>query len=61
MKPRPKWKIKIEKLLENYYWVGVMTIVTFYALFMDDIRFLWLPNSIYLKATGKELASFDRS
>ena len=45
MKPRPKWKIKIEKLLENYYWVGVMTLVTFYALFMDDIRFLWLPKS----------------
>lgn len=22
-----------------------MTIVTFYALFMDDIRFLWLPKS----------------
>ena len=31
-------------MLENYYWVGVMTIVTFYALFMDDIRFLWLPK-----------------
>ena len=45
IKPRPQWKIKIEKLLENYYWVGVMTIVTFYALFMDDIRFLWIPKS----------------
>jgi len=45
IKPRPQWKIKIEKMLENYYWVGMMTLVTFYALFMDDIRFLWLPKS----------------
>ena len=44
-KPRPQWKIKIEKLLENYYWVGAMTVVTFYALFMDDIRYLWMPKS----------------
>ena len=37
--------VNVEQLLENDYWVGVMTIVTFYALFMDDIRFLWLPKS----------------
>ena len=43
--PRPQWKIKIEKLLENYYWVGAMTVVTFYALFMDDLRLLCIDMS----------------
>ena len=44
-KPRAQWKIKTEKLLENYYWVGMMSIVTFYALFADDLRVLLLPKS----------------
>ena len=44
MKQRPQWKIKTEKLLENYYWIGMMSFVTFYALFADDIRILLLPK-----------------
>ena len=44
-KPKPEWKIKIEKLLEKYSWIGMMTAVTFYALFMDDIKILIIPMS----------------
>ena len=43
-KPRPQWKIKANKLLENYYWIGLMSFVTFYALFADDIRILLMPK-----------------
>ena len=32
-------------MLENYYWVGMMSLVTFYALFADDLRILLLPKS----------------
>jgi len=37
-------------LLENFKWIGMMSVVTFYALFMDDIKILVLPKSfdIYL-------------
>lgn len=42
---RPQWKKKLEKLLENYTWVGIMSGVTFYALFADDLRILALPMS----------------
>ena len=42
-KQRPPWKIKVNKLLENYYFIGVMSFVTFYALFADDIRLLMMP------------------
>ena len=44
-KPRPAWKNKVEKLLENYYWVGMMSVVTLYALFADDFKILLLPKS----------------
>ena len=37
--------IRSEKLLENYYWIGLTTAVTFYALFADDLRILLLPKS----------------
>lgn len=49
-KPKAAWKIKGEKLLENYYWIGMMSLVTFYALFADDVRILLLPKTadIYL-------------
>lgn len=43
IKPKAAWKVKGEKLLENYYWIGMMSIVTFYALFADDLRILLLP------------------
>ena len=43
--PRAQWKINTERLLENYYWVGMMSIVTFYALFFDDLRIVFLPKS----------------
>lgn len=39
---RPKWKIKIEKTLENYVIVGTMSAITVYSLFFDDIRSLAL-------------------
>ena len=45
IKQRPQWKVKIEKLLENYYWVGMMSFVTFYALFADDLRILLASKS----------------
>jgi len=44
IKPKAAWKVKGEKLLENYYWIGMMSFVTFYALFADDIRILLLPK-----------------
>jgi hypothetical protein len=38
LKPRPKWKIRLEKFLDNTYVVIFMTVVTVYSLFFDDIR-----------------------
>lgn len=35
---RPKWKIRMEKFLENFVVVGFMSLVTAYTLFFDDIR-----------------------
>jgi hypothetical protein len=32
-------------LLDNYRWIGFMTVVTFYALFMDDLKYLVLPKT----------------
>lgn len=43
-KPRAAWKEKANKLLENYYFVGTMSVVTFYALCADDIRILTAPK-----------------
>ena len=43
VKGRAKWKIKIEQFLENYIWIILMSVVTFYALFFDDLRILFLP------------------
>ena len=40
---RPEWKNKIERLLENWWTVGLMMVVTIYALFFDDLRILFLP------------------
>ena len=40
---RPEWKKKIEKLLDNWWTVGILMIVTLYALFFDDIRIILLP------------------
>lgn len=37
---RPKWKIKMEKILENYFIVGMMSAITVYSLFFDDIKML---------------------
>lgn len=45
LKARARWRVNAENLLENYYWVGMMSIVTFYALFFDDLRILFLPKS----------------
>ena len=45
VKKRPEWKKKIEKLIDNYYWIGAMSLVTFYALFADDVRILAMPKS----------------
>ena len=42
---RPEWKKKIERLLENWWTVGLMMIVTIYALFFDDLRIIFLPPS----------------
>lgn len=51
-KPKAKWKIAGEKLLENYKWIGMMSVVTIYALFADDCRILFMPKSVdpYLDA-----------
>ena len=42
---RPEWKKKIERLLENWWTVGLMLVVTIYALFFDDCRIIFLPPS----------------
>jgi len=43
-KLRPEWKKKIQKIiLENYYFIGLMSAVTLYVLFIDDIRILTMP------------------
>ena len=44
-KVRPQWKIKIEKVLDHYVVVIFMTVVTFYALFFDDIRIIFFPKA----------------
>lgn len=44
-KKRPKWKIKLDKFLENYAVVGTMSAITVYSLFFDDIRSLALNVS----------------
>ena len=33
----------MNKLLENFYFIGLMSFVTFYALFADDVRLLVMP------------------
>jgi hypothetical protein len=38
IKQRAKWRIRLEKFLENYVVVGFMSVVTVYTLFFDDIR-----------------------
>lgn len=40
---RPTWKIKIEKGLEHNIVVAIMSTITIYSLFFDDIRMLALP------------------
>ena len=37
---RAPWKIKVEKLLENFIVVGTMSSITIYSLFFDDVRVL---------------------
>ena len=37
---RPVWKVKIEQFLENYVVVIIMSTITVYTLFFDDIRVL---------------------
>ena len=37
---RPKWKLRIQKILDNYVVVTIMSLVTIYSLFFDDIRML---------------------
>lgn len=37
---RPKWMVKMEKILENYAIVGLMSAITIYSLFFDDIRMI---------------------
>lgn len=41
---RPEWKKNIEKFLENWFVVGLMSVVTIYALFFDDLRIIFLPK-----------------
>jgi len=36
----------MENFLENFYWIGLMTLVTIYALFFDDIKLIFLPQSV---------------
>ena len=42
---RPEWKKKLERFLENWWTVGIMMVVTLYALFFDDLRVIFLPPS----------------
>ena len=45
LKVTPPWKLKIEKWLDSWLVAGVMTFLTIYALFFDDIRVLYVPMS----------------
>ena len=42
---RPVWQVKLDKFLENYVVVGIMSTITIYTLFFDDIRSISL--SVY--------------
>ena len=41
-----KCQRRCEKFLDSWYVAIVMTIVTFYALFGDDLRFILLPKAV---------------
>lgn len=43
--PKAKWKVKIEKVLDHYITAILMTMITVYSLFFDDIRSLAFPPS----------------
>jgi hypothetical protein len=40
----PLWKIRTRKCLDNNFIVSVMTLITIYALFFDDIRMITFDN-----------------
>lgn len=42
----PKWKKFTVKFLDSWFMSGLMTIITIYALFFDDIRILIIPKSV---------------
>lgn len=44
-KPEPEWKKKTRKCLDHYLTVITMTLITFYALFFDDIRMIFFEMS----------------
>lgn len=43
---RPAWKLKICKFLDSYTTTTIMTLITIYALFFDDLRIIFFPKSI---------------
>jgi hypothetical protein len=44
-KPKAKWKVQINKVLDHYITALFMTLITVYSLFFDDIRALAFPPS----------------
>lgn len=44
-KPEPEWRKKTRKCLDHYATVILMTLITFYALFFDDIRMIFFEMS----------------
>ena len=39
----PQWRVKTRKCLDNNFVVTLMTLITVYALFFDDIRMIAFP------------------
>ena len=61
LKTTPPWMIKLEKWLDSWLVSGVMTLITIYALFFDDIRVLYVPpawDDVFFGVTSVSLVCF---
>ncbi len=44
-KPKAKWRIWMGKVVDHYIIVIIMTVITIYALFFDDIRIVLVDGT----------------
>jgi len=40
-----QWKKNVRKILNSYWWIGSMSLITVYALFFDDVRIILFKKS----------------